>query len=135
MSASYAPSTPAISASYAASASVMASNYFNYDTIVTSSNNGITCSFASPNQFVNLATGSVTYTFTSSNWPATGQLADTTVYLNNTMTISTASLSFPASWINLGAGWPTSITASKSAVVSLRAYNSSIIAGTYTVQL
>ena len=83
---------------------------------------------------VALTTGSIIYSFTSSNHPSSGQLADISIYLNNTMT-TTASLSFPSAWKNIGTGWPTSITASKVAIISLRAYDTNTVVGSYNVQL
>jgi hypothetical protein len=78
--------------------------------------------------------GGVTYSFTSSNQPSSGQFADTSVYITNTITSNTASLSFTDSWINLNGGWPTYITASKNAMIFLRAIDTSSVVGTYLTQ-
>ena len=113
--------------------SATVSNYTSYATISTSSANWITASFDTGSNFVNITTG-LLYNFTSSNLPAINQQAETTLYINNTAT-ATSSLSFPATWRSLNGGWPTSITSSKCAVVWLRAYYTSSIVGTYSVEL
>ena len=105
-----------------------------YTTIVTSSTNWITMSFTDQIEYVNLTTGGVTYNFTASNLPASGLVSDVSLFINNTMTTATASLSFPATWINLNGGFPTSLTSSKSAMVYLRSYGGTTIVGNYQQQ-
>jgi len=105
-----------------------------YTTVFTSSTNWITCSFLNGSQVINLATGSVIYSFTSSNMPGVGKSSDISIFINNTAT-TTSSLSFPSNWINVGGGWPTSITASKDAVLALRAIDTSTVVGSMNIQL
>jgi len=125
-------STTAISASYALTASYI-SPISSYVTLTTSSNNGITCSFADINESVVLV-NSALYTFTNSAIPtANGQVVDLILHISQSST-STSSLSFPANWSSLGSAWPTSITASKMAIVWLRAMDTNMIMGTYNVQ-
>ena len=88
----------------------------------------ITCSFLDPKEYVTFHTGSITYTFTSSNVPASGIYATTTLYINNTnASTNTASLSFPAGWKWLGLT-PTYITASKDAELNLESFGGNVVA-------
>ena len=107
-------------------------NYTPYNTVLTSSTQWITCSFSNPNQVVNL-TISGTYSFTSSNMPSTGNSADVIVFLNNSA-VASSSLSFPSNWIPIHDPWPTTILASKSAVLWLRGYDVGTVIGTYNQQ-
>lgn len=128
-SASWASSS--ISASYAPPSAP--SNYLTYADASTSSLNWITASFANVFHTSSLAVAGI-YSFTSSNHPVAGQYADTTIYITNTIVAATASLSFPATWVNMNGGWPTSITASKNALLSLRAIDTSTVFGTWALQ-
>ena len=84
------------------------------------------------------------YSFTSSNQPTVGQVSTITILLNNTFTGNSASLSFPTTWINVGiyppvwtssgSYWPSSLLAGKIAIISLTAYDTSTVMGTYAVQ-
>jgi len=117
-------------ASNASTASVMATNTLPYVTLTTSSvgSPGITCSFLDAKEYVTFNTGSVTYTFTSSNPPAANVYAETALFINNTITGgNTASLSFPAAWNFLGLK-PTYITASKHVELTLESYGGNVIA-------
>jgi len=105
-----------------------------YTTVATSSTQWITCSFTDQNEYVNLTTGSVIYSFTSSNHPTANNLSDLSIFINNTFTTATASLVFPSQWVNMNGGWPTSITASKNAMIYLRAYGPTQVVGTYLIQ-
>jgi hypothetical protein len=100
---------------------------------LTTGSNIITCSFISESQLVNITVGAA-YSFTHSNLPGAGNSAEVMLYINNTATL-TSSLSFPSSWVNVGGSWPTSITSSKKAVISLLAYDTTAILGTFNVQL
>lgn len=93
----------------------------------------MTCSFATPEQYLTITTGN-DYWFTSSNLPTTGNIRDVTVYINNTAA-QTSSITIPSSWKNLGGTWPTYLTASKSAILSLRAYGPSTIVGSFNAEL
>ena len=111
-------------------------NSSSYSTIFTNSTNWITASFSgSQTQWVNI-TQSGSYSFTASNTPQAGnsQSADILIYINNTAT-QTSSLSFPSSWINVSSTWPTYITASKNAVIWLKAFDNNTIIGTCNIQL
>ena len=116
-------------ASYALATSPVAT----YVTLATGSNNYITCSFLDGNESITLV-NSALYTFTSSNHPSNGQVANLYLHISHSAT-STSSLAFPESWTNLGAGWPTYISASKMAIIWLRCMDTSMVMGTYTVQL
>ena len=120
--------TTATSASYL-SGSIY--NYQLYTTLTTSSALWITCSLTTPKQYVSITTGQI-YNFTQSDMPTTGQVAMTTLYINNTAA-ATSSLSFPSSWKWLGSV-PTAITASKIAMLSLEAYDTSTILASYAPQ-
>lgn len=111
-------------ASYALTASAM--SVANYTTLSTGSNNWITASFLNSENYVNITTGA-SYTFTCSNVPTSPQILATSVFIYNTAA-DTSSLSFPSDWIFIGSV-PTSITESKSAVLSLKAYGNTIVAG------
>jgi hypothetical protein len=113
-----------LSASFASNAGG-SGNSTTYVTITTSSTNWITASFSNGEQFVNI-TSPLSYSFTSSNAPASGTVASTTIYINNTAT-ATSSLAFPNDWVFIGS-FPTYITASRGAVLSIRNYG-----GTKTV--
>ena len=120
------------SASATSSYSLNTSNVSSYVTLTTSSTNWVTCSFLHSNESVTFISSAV-YSFTASNMPSNGQVADVILHISQSST-STSSLSFPASWVNLGTGWPTQITSSKIAVVWLRAMDNWMIMGTYNVQ-
>jgi len=113
-----------ISASYAANAGG-SGNVTSYTTLTTSSTNWITASFSSGEYYVNI-TNALSYSFTCSNLPSANQVASTTIYINNTAT-ATSSLAFPNDWSFIGI-FPTYLTASRGAVLSLRSYG-----GTKTV--
>lgn len=121
----------AVSASYAPAS--LPSNYLTYADAPTSSLNWITASFTTAFHTSSLAVAGI-YSFTSSDHPAEGQYADTAVYITNTIVAATASLSFPVTWVNLNGGWPTSLTASKNAMLSLRAIDTNTVIGTWVVQ-
>lgn len=112
-------STYPITASWALTASSV-NNYQIYTTLTTSSNNVLTCSFVIPNQFVEL-TRTASYTFTSSNHPASGQIAELVLHISHSALQATSSLSFPASWIWINGTVPTSMTGSKNFFLSLHA--------------
>lgn len=139
ISASYAPAPT--SASYALSASYAPGSGPSIDTAYTTIESGsvsasaawVTCSFATPEQYLTITTGN-DYWFTSSNLPTTGNIRDVTVYINNTAA-QTSSITIPSSWKNLGGTWPTYLTASKSAILSLRAYGPSTIVGSFNAEL
>jgi len=120
------------SASTTSSYSLNTSNVSSYVTLTTSSTNWVTCSFTDSNESVTFISSAL-YSFTASKMPANGQVADVILHISQS-SASTSSLSFPASWINLGTGWPTQITASKIAVVWLRAKDNWMVMGTYNVQ-
>jgi hypothetical protein len=106
-------------------ASLFTSNIlFPYTTLTTSSTNWITCNFADNEQYVNITNG-LLYNFTCSNPPPAGQVLNTSLYLNNTAT-ATSSLAFPATWAWIG-NIPTYMSSSKSAILNLKAYGSSIV--------
>jgi len=155
LSASYAPQTivttvpsaswasQSLSASYITASGIVGTvlsssfsstaSYFNarpYTTVLTSSANYITASLLNNDQYVNITTGGA-YNFTCSNMPVAGYVADTSVFINNTAT-ATSSVSFPANWIFLGS-YPTQLTSSKNAVLSLKAYGSQVVAA-FSVQ-
>ena len=111
-SASYAPSTP--------------SSVQTLTTIATSSNYGITCSFADIKEYLSMGTGGVIYSFTCSNTPSAGQYSAVSLFIENTST-PTSSLSFPVSWTFIGTV-PSALTASKNAYLNLEAFGSSIVA-------
>lgn len=105
-----------------------------YTTLLTSSLNYITMSFNNSDAVVNLTLGQL-YSFTQSDMPVTNTMvSDTTLYINNTAT-ATSSLSFPASWKSLSGGWPTQLTASKNALVWLRAYGTASVIGGVNLEL
>jgi hypothetical protein len=108
---------------------------FAYVTVVTSSTNWITCSFLDGNEVITLPR-TASYNFTQSNMPSIGFASDLVMVIYHTpITSGTSSLSFPSSWVNVGAGWPASITSSKTAILSLRAIDTSSVIGSFTVQL
>jgi hypothetical protein len=124
--------TNAVSASYALSASYAPGGTTTptYTVVTTGSTNWVTMSFATENQYYNL-TVSQSLNFTCSNLPSNNtDVKDITLFIKNTAAW-TSSLSFPSSWVNLGGGWPTSITSSKCAMVTLRTYGTSSIVGTF----
>lgn len=102
-------------------------NYLSSDNVA-----GYTASFNAPYQRLNL-TGAVSVTFTGSNLPASGKIADTTIVIRNTHA-SFNSLSIPSSWACLGGSWPTGISGSKVGMLWLRAHGDGLIVGSYNVQ-
>ncbi len=94
-------------------------------TIATSSTNFITASFVNVDQIVNITIGAL-YSFTCSNVPPAGTASYVSLFVNNTA-IATSSLSFPPSWTFIGIV-PSFITASKSAVLSLKCLGGPIVA-------
>lgn len=96
-----------------------------YTTLTTSSNYGITASFTDVEEYVSIVVGALYY-FTCSNMPSANTASNTSLYIKNTAS-STSSLSFPASWTFIGIV-PTYLTASKSAVLSLKAFGPEIVA-------
>jgi hypothetical protein len=123
-----------ISASWA-SASISASYlavYQPYENLVTNSINWITASFTSPNSRVVFQT-TASYSFTSSNHPAVGttQFADIVLFITNS-SVGSSSLVFPTNWINIAGSWPTTISASRAAVLWLRAFDDYTVIGSYT---
>lgn len=113
-------------------ASCLNTNTTPYVTLSTGSTNGITCSLSDFNEYVSITVGQA-YFFTSSNPPSTGYVSNTLVYINNTITGTTASLSFPAGWTFMGS-IPTSITASKNAMLSLQSFGGNSIAAVWSTQ-
>lgn len=119
-----------ITASWAQTASIVAP-YSPYTIDTTSSLNWVTVSFNSGDQYVSIVTGNL-YSFTCSNMPPTGQTANVSLFIDNSSS-ATSSFSFPANWIFLGSA-PTSITASKSAVLSLKAFGGNKVIAAYGFQ-
>jgi len=102
-----------------------------YVTIATSSLNWITCSFADVEEVVNITTG-LAYNFTHSNMPPANNIGNVSVLLRNTAAAS-SSLSFPAFWTFIGSA-PVSLQAGKSAMLSLKAYDTSSVIAAFGVQ-
>lgn len=119
-----------ISSSYSTTASFL-NSYSPYNTINTSSTNWVTISYSAGDQYVSITSGQA-YNFTCSNVPLTGQSANVSLYIDNSAA-ATSSLSFPSNWIFLGSA-PTSITASKSAVLSLKAFGPNKLVAAYGFQ-
>ena len=119
-----------ISSSYAATASIASTLLpsMPYTTIQTASATvyGITCSFFDIKEYLNIGVGNVTYYFTQSNVPTSGQYSQVSLFINNIAT-TTMSLSFPASWSFIGTV-PTYLTASRGAYLNLEAFGSTIVA-------
>ena len=113
-----------ITASYALNGGAAATTTFT--TITTGSNLWITASLSDGDQLVNVTLGQL-YNFTQSNMPTAGNSATCTLFFYNTAD-ATSSLAFPPAWIFMGNA-PTSITASRSAVLSLKAYYTQVVAG------
>jgi hypothetical protein len=136
-SASYAPGSPSISASYATTASYASNattaSYLNptapYTTISSGSGGWITCSFTEPNQTIELNTVG-TYNFTSSNNASTGQVSDILLYISHSAA-TTSSVTFPSTWKNIGAGWPTFLPAQSIGILWLRCIDSNNVLGTF----
>jgi hypothetical protein len=128
LSASWASSS--ISSSYSITASHALNSGVNPTTafvvVSTSSNLWITTSLSDGDQITYVTLGQF-YNFTASNIPTAGNSATCTLFFYNTAD-TTSSLAFPPAWIFMGNA-PTSITASRSAVLSLKAYFNTIIAG------
>ena len=103
----------------------------NYTLLTTSSAQWVTASFANSENYLNITNGQL-YNFTCSNLPTPPQVLGTSVFIYNTAT-ATSSLAFPANWIWLGSV-PTSITSSKSAVLSLKAYGTASVIAGFAVQ-
>jgi hypothetical protein len=120
-----------ITSSYALTSSIAnsVSTTIPYTTLQTASANiyGITCSFADTKETLNFGVGNVTYIFTQSNVPSSGQYSQVSLFITNTITGASASLSFPTSWTFIGVV-PTYISASKNAYLNLEAFGNSIVA-------
>ncbi len=97
-----------------------------YITTFTSSTNWITASFANSEQYVTITT-TASYNFTCSGVPAANTSSNLSLFIYNTSTTGTSSLSFPPNWIFIGLV-PTYLTSSKSAILSLKALGNQIIA-------
>ena len=102
-----------------------------YVTIATSSLNWITCSFADVEEVVNITTG-LAYNFTHSNMPPANNIGNVSVLLRNTAAAS-SSLSFPAFWTFIGST-PSTLQAGKSAMLSLKAYDTSSVIAAFGIQ-
>lgn len=116
------------SASWASSS--LSSSYMNfapYTTLTTSSLNWITCSFLDNKEWLFLGTSSVTYNFTCSNLPSAGQYGNVSLFISNSFTGNTASVTFPSNWVFIGLA-PTFITASRCAYLNLEAFGSQVVA-------
>jgi hypothetical protein len=125
VSASWASSS--VSSSYSLSASYAPGGATStYVTLTTSSLNWITCSFLDSKEFL-LFTTSASYRFTHSNVPANGTYANVSLYISNSSTIGTSSLSFPSNWVWIGLT-PSYLTSSKSAYLNLEAFGTNIVA-------
>jgi hypothetical protein len=109
-----------------------------YETIATGTIGGntlcITTSFVNPPNKQTNITLAQAYSFTCSNLPAANYVSDILLYITNT-TVSTSSLSFPAGWVNLGGGWPTALSASRAAMLWLRATGEGTVMGSFNAQL
>lgn len=124
-SASYADSASrANTASFALNAGVGAT--VAYTTLTTSSTNWITCSFIDIKEYINLTIGQA-YNFTCSNPPTTGFYSNVVLYISNTATTQTCSLSFPTNWVFIGLQ-PTYLTSSKNAYLSVESFGGPIVA-------
>ena len=106
-------------------------NSSSYTTTVTSSTNWITASFGNVEQYVSVVSSAL-YNFTCSNVAVAGTMSYTTLYINNTAT-ATCSLAFPSNWVFMGYQ-PTSISASRSGILSLRNYGGNPIVAAFAVQ-
>jgi hypothetical protein len=102
--------------------------YQTYINIQTGSSFGITCSFSSSYQTLNLTLGGRTYQFTSSNFPVVGKVSAISLFINNTAA-TTCSFTFPALWKNLTGGWPTASIISQSSFLELQMYDTNIVFG------
>lgn len=122
---------PTISSSWASQSlsSSFVSSYQSNTIVLTSSLNWITASFDTANQQVNLSVAAA-YNLTCSNNPFIGQISDVLIYISHSAATS-SSLSFPSTWMNVGAGWPTAIPANTVGVLWLRAINNNSIIGTF----
>lgn len=121
------------SASWASSsltASVLAGQY-PYTTVTTNSVWWVTCSFSNTDQFIALTTSSVYY-FTASNMPDSDNTSNTTLFISHSAPY-TSSLVFPSNWYWMGVA-PTYISASKVAVMTLKAFGPQTVVGAYSVQ-
>ena len=99
--------------------------YQTYTTITTGSNI-INIDYTGGEQYVSITTGAL-YNFTCSNLPVAGKTANVSLYIDNSVAVATSSLRFPSDWIFIG-GTPLSITASKNAVLSLKAFGNKTVA-------
>jgi len=106
-------------------------NSSSYTTIVSSSTNWITASFGNVEQYVSFVSSAL-YNFTCSNVAVAGTMSYTTLYISNTAT-ATCSLAFPSTWVFMGYV-PTSLSSSRSAVLSLRNYGGNPIVAAFAVQ-
>lgn len=118
--------------SFASSASYIVANRA-YTTLTSGSDNYITCSFGIAEQYFDLTTG-LNYTITCSNPPPDGRLSDIRIFVNNTAVV-TSSLAFGASWKNLSGGWPATISASKSFMITLTAYGQNTVVGSFIAEV
>jgi hypothetical protein len=120
-------SSYAITASFLSGSSGASSPYQPIVGFVTSSTSWITCSFDTPNQFVEFKNTAV-YNFTSSNHPTSGSCAEILLHISHSATGQTSSLSFPTGWKWLNTGGnsssPTALTGSRDAFLWLRAEHS-----------
>jgi len=98
---------------------------FPYLTVVSSSTNWITASFQYAEQSITVNSGAV-YSFTCSNMPSANTASNLSLYISNIGTV-TSSLTFPSNWVFIGIV-PTYMTASKSAILSLKALGNQVIA-------
>ena len=141
LSASWADSSSrATSASFSTTASFAlnggggggsSTNSSSYTTIDTGSAKWITASFSNVEQYVVITTSSL-YNFTCSNVAVAGTMSYTTLYINNTAG-ATCSLAFPSAWVFMGYV-PSSLSSSRSAVLSLRNYGGAPIVAAFSVQ-
>jgi hypothetical protein len=103
--------------------------YQSLTSVVTSSTNWITASFLS-SYYKLIINKSTIYNFTSSNNASSGFVADITLFISNSLNVS-SSLSFPNNWVSYG-GWPNQISASSTQQIWLRTIDgSNIVYGGY----
>jgi hypothetical protein len=102
-----------------------------YTLITTSSTQWITASLAIAEQYVNITSGSL-YNFTCSNIPSSGNVSNINLFIYNTAN-STSSFAFPSGWIFMGSK-PTSISSSKSGILSLKGYDNGNIVAAFAAQ-
>lgn len=121
----------AATSSWATTASSLSSVSSSYLTIYTSSMNWVTVSFEKTEQYLAITTP-LSYSFTCSNLPQSGTVANVTLFIYNTA-VDTSSLSFPGDWIFMGNS-PNYISASRSAMLNLKNFGGTQTIATYTVQ-